>query len=157
MRNFTILKCLPVHQVEVEGVFVESNFQDSKLKKISAPTIDLANSSSQDDLDDSVDVDENNAAGENILSPSSENGTKATENGFAFPENGNMSDRNLQVPTDQDVPSILITRTESSMEDGGDMSGHHTTGTTDTMVSAQDFDLCEPATEGKITSFLLYP
>ncbi|KAF2345896.1 hypothetical protein FHG87_023348 [Trinorchestia longiramus] len=39
-------------QVEVQGVFVESDFQNSKLKKITAPHMDLALSGSMDDLQD---------------------------------------------------------------------------------------------------------
>lgn len=93
-------------QQEVEGVFVESDFQNTKLKLIAAPAIDLLNSASQEDLDESE-----------LGDPAS-----LDDSGIGHLQVG--VDKELQEPsafTDEgshaSIPSIRITRTESSRED----------------------------------------
>ena len=90
-------------QEEVEGVFIESDFKDSKLKLLTAPSIDLLNSGSQDDLDVS-----------DISSP-----FHLGEENNAFTDIKQLSVEHQKDGNGINVPSILITRTESSRGEDG--------------------------------------
>ena len=94
-------------QMELEGVFIESDFKDSKMKTIPAPTIDLGDSVSQEDLDFSETRSDNGA--EESADGDQANGPKSP-----------LHDRlvihadALELSSSGCVPSIRISRTESS-------------------------------------------
>ena len=94
-------------QMELEGVFIESDFKDSKMKTISAPTIDLVNSTSQEDLD--------------LSETRSDNSIEEAASAMQLNDPTSPLHERLTIhpdPLDElspgSVPSIRISRTESS-------------------------------------------
>uniref|UniRef100_A0A6A7FX31 Protein prune homolog 2-like isoform X1 n=1 Tax=Hirondellea gigas TaxID=1518452 RepID=A0A6A7FX31_9CRUS len=136
------------NQIEVEGVFVESDFKDSKLKTIPAPSIDLMNSGSQDDLDisdlDSRSYDESldleNTPGNTLLE---------VTGGATLDDLSQIS-----------IPSIRITRTESSKEGEQDNSSvsnlyivdESTDNTSLEYNPTEEYGACRPANQTETES-----
>lgn len=131
------------NQMEVEGVFIESDFKDSKLKTIPAPTIDLMNT--QDDLD-LTDMEESRSwSADDDQEAGEENRSTGRRNSLA--PHHLVDDGSFEIS----VPSIRITRTESSREheDNSSVNNLYVDETTDVSsvycIEDEDIKVCRPS------------